>query len=103
MLGSGMGKTKSEIECGAEKPKALPVNQDGIPDDLKALPQWVCWRYQQRPDKKGSLKWTKPPINPRTGQLAKSTDASTWGTFAEAFDHYQNQQLDGIGFVFSAR
>jgi hypothetical protein len=46
------------------KPVPLPVMAENIPDALKALPQWVCWRYTWGSDAK---KWTKPPLNPRTG------------------------------------
>ena len=36
-----------------------------IPAELRALPQWVCWRYENR-----NGKTTKPPIDPKSnGQL----------------------------------
>src|SRR5438552_3791838 len=40
-------QTKSEIERGEQKPVALPVNPDGIPEELKAIPQSVCWSYDR--------------------------------------------------------
>lgn len=43
-----------------------------IPAELRALPQWVV----SGPN--------KLPMNPRSGQMADVTDASTWGTFDEA-------------------
>jgi len=42
--------------------------------ELRARPQWVCWRYEQRRGKK-----TKVPYNPQTGKLAASNDPSTLG------------------------
>jgi putative DNA primase/helicase len=89
------------MESGDEKPCALPVNPAGIPDALKVRAQWVAWRYERRKDRAGNWKWTKLPIDPKTGRLAKSTDPSTWGTFQEALDRYRGDALEGVGFVFT--
>lgn len=48
------------------------LNPDGIPAELKTLPQWVCWRYSQR-----NGKATKPPINPLTGRAAEPNGPTT--------------------------
>jgi putative DNA primase/helicase len=72
---------------------SLPFHQ--IPDSLRALPQWVCWR---RIDRNG--KATKQPLNARTGHPASSTDSKTWSTFDEAVK--ASVQFDGIGFCFAA-
>ena len=45
---------------------------DNIPDDLKALKQWVCWALVNRGEK-----LTKLPINARTGGMASATDPAT--------------------------
>lgn len=68
-----------------------------IPSELKALPQWLCWKYEHR----GSLKPTKVPLNPKNGMAASVTDYSTWGTFAEAKAAYDACHCSGIGFVFT--
>jgi putative DNA primase/helicase len=69
-----------------------------IPDELKALAQWVCWRWEKRNGKP-----TKPLFNPNTGRHAKSSDSTTWVTFQEALRAYGNgENYSGIGFVFSA-
>ena len=84
-------------EPTSPRPVALRIQREHIPDDLKALPQWVTWRYVWR-----KRKWDKPPRHARTGRLASSTDAKTWSAFDEvlrAYDHQQN--LDGIGFVLT--
>jgi putative DNA primase/helicase len=94
-------RTKADVESSAEKPEALPVNADGIPAELKELPQWVCWRYEWRVDKAGRGKWTKILKNPATGRNAKSNSRATWGTYAQALAAYQAGGFDGIGFVFS--
>ena len=79
-----------------ESPKALKVISEGIPDELKVRPQWVCWRYAL--DSKG--KWTKHPYNPRSGRKASSTDLMTWSKFEDVLVAYETEKYDGIGFVF---
>jgi KaiC/GvpD/RAD55 family RecA-like ATPase len=64
--------------------------QTAIPDELKALPQWVVWRGEK-----------KLPYCPVIGTLASSTDPKTWGTFAEAMERYGRGGFDGIGFCFT--
>ena len=75
-------------------PRALPVNVDGIPDELRALPQWVGWRYKQVDGE-----WTKVPVNPQTGHHAKSDTPSTWGTLDQALTALERYHLDGIGIM----
>jgi hypothetical protein len=67
-----------------------------IPAELKDRPQWVIWQLAQRDGKA-----TKLPYNPKTGELADSTKASTWGTIQEALIGTEKYSADGIGFVFS--
>lgn len=67
-----------------------------IPDELKAMPRWVCWRAV--PDPKSHSGISKQPVNPRTGGKARSNDPTTWTDFetaaAAAVDYA------GIGFMF---
>lgn len=66
---------------------------------LKELPNWVCWSFEWRVDKKGGGKWTKPPRQPRNPQqYAKNNDPETWGTYEEALAAFEAGQCDGIGF-----
>ena len=68
------------------------------PAGARDSPQWVAWKYIERDGKP-----TKSPINPHTGEFAKSTDASTWGTFDEALAACtRDASLSGAGFVFTA-
>lgn len=60
------------------------MNQN-IPMELRALPQWVV----AGPG--------KVPLNPRTGQLADVTDATTWGSFDEAC----RSGMRYVGFVLT--
>jgi hypothetical protein len=70
-----------------------------IPDELKALRQWVGYRLvwdEQR------QKFDKPPLNVYTGQLASTTDPGTWADFRDAIAAYKRNAVDGVGFVFTA-
>ncbi len=78
-----------------ESPKALKVLPEGIPDELKARPQWVCWRYAL--DSKG--RWTKHPYDPRTGRKASSTDLLTWSSFKDVLAAHRAGGYDGVGFM----
>lgn len=77
----------------------VALNVEGIPPDLRKLPQWVDW--QLMPPKKPGDKLGKLPINPHTGAAASSTDAKTWSTFPEALSRMERDQLAGVGFVFT--
>jgi hypothetical protein len=50
-----------------------------VPNELKALKQWVVWKYQPRRGEQ-----TKVPYSPNTGGPASSRDPDTWGTYEEA-------------------
>ena len=69
----------------------------GPPPELTALPQWVCWRQEER-----NGKATKPPINPRTGRPASTTDPTTWSDHATAKAAVRRYRCHGVGFVFTA-
>jgi Primase C terminal 2 (PriCT-2) len=79
-----------------EKPAPMPVNVENVPSSLKSYDRWVCWSWIWDGDSK---KFTKPPLNARTGYHAKSTDASTWVSFDEAIRAHQSGRFDGIGFT----
>lgn len=70
-------------------------NFNEIPAELKALPQWILWRFEERGGKK-----TKVPYQP-DGEMAQANNRRTWSTFATAVKFYMNNEYDGIGFVFS--
>lgn len=65
---------------------------DKIPPELKAFPQWVCYRQN------------KIPVNPKTGDNAKADDPSTWDEFDQAVRHWEAHRgngITGIGYEFS--
>jgi AAA domain len=79
---------------------------DTIPAELKALAQWVVWKYELNKER---TKWTKVPYRARnTQRKASTTDPTTWGTHDEAVAAFEAmrgesgaKRVDGIGFVFS--
>jgi len=83
----------------ASSPFALPIQPERIPAELRAGSQFVVWKYVWR----GS-KWTKPPRSAHTGDMASSTDPTTWTDFptalAYASRHYAGS--GGVGRVFAA-
>jgi putative DNA primase/helicase len=96
--------SKAAIESAEACPEVPPVLPDRIPGALKALPQWVAWRWERCLDRR-KKKWTKVPINPKMGDNASSTNTKTWGTFEKALAFYHQhapESIAGIGFVFTA-
>jgi len=75
-------------------PQAVAVKINTIPQELKAIPRWVSWKYSFRDGK-----WTKPPVNPKTGGLASTTDPSTWASFEEANAYAKSHELPGFGII----
>jgi hypothetical protein len=57
-------------------------------NDLKDLPQWVCYDS------------SKKPINPRTGYGADCNNPSSWGTYDQARLAWKRNGYPGIGFEF---
>ena len=76
-----------------------PAAVAALPDELKALRQWVIWRYEARP---GKDKPAKRPYSPRTGRPARTDAPATWGTWPQALARYQHGGWQGLGFVFTA-
>lgn len=69
---------------------------NAIPERMKNIPNWVCWKRVQ---KKAGGKPSKVPINPNTGGWAKSDDPATWSDFDTAVA--EAHKYDGIGFQFT--
>lgn len=59
-----------------------------IPEELRKLNNWVCWRYENG---------KKPPVNPKTGKAASSTDPATWSDVDTAIAAKEQYGCDGIG------
>ena len=67
-----------------------------VPAELRALSQWVAWRYAWEDGRSA-----KKRINPRTGRPASPTSPATWATFEEALAAVAAGTYDGVGFVFT--
>jgi len=67
-----------------------------MPEDFRALRQWVCWQEETRDGK-----LTKVPYSVHGGK-ADATAPATWTTFDNAIAYTQEHDLAGIGFVFTA-
>lgn len=88
-----MHQTSEVIAAMAE---VLPVNFEGIPQELQSLHQWVVWNYHEI---NGLLK--KPPFTPASEERADITDPATWGSFEEARDAYTTKGYAGIGIALT--
>jgi hypothetical protein len=79
-----------------EKPEALAIDFENIPDELLDEKQWVCWKYQERDGKDAKI-----PVDPNSGKPADPSDPETWASFGSALMYYGSEKTTGIGFVFS--
>lgn len=81
---------------------SLPVNVDSIPEETKALKNWVLWKYEDRKNSKGEIKKTKVPYQVN-GKKAESTNSNTWGSFENIIKTLKGfpDKYSGAGFVFS--
>jgi putative DNA primase/helicase len=78
-----------------------------IPEELKAMPNWVGWKLEKKKNSRGVENWTKPPYDLKSnGTLrhASTDDPSTWATFELAdaecgFGFESKLNLDGAGIV----
>jgi hypothetical protein len=76
------------------KPKpSTSFEVERIPPAMRDAPRWVNWRALQRDGK-----WTKVPVDPKTGGPGKSNDPATWGTFDQSVARATVEEL-GIGFM----
>lgn len=82
-----------KIKSVRERTPVTASPLDRVPRELRALPQWVCWRREERNGRS-----TKVPYA-STGHKASVTDPSTWCGFAEAV---AVSGFDGVGFVLTA-
>lgn len=76
--------------------KIFRPNFEGVPSELRDLPRWVMWCGEIV-----NNRLTKIPYA-TNGQHASTTDAKTWGTFADVVEAYEaGGGFNGIGFVFN--
>ncbi|MFR7820226.1 phage/plasmid primase, P4 family [Candidatus Pseudoruminococcus sp.] len=80
----------------ATKAKVKRVNFVNIPQELKSNASFCLWKYEKR-----SGRATKVPYDPRTGQMARTNDTSTFSDFSTAMTAYAMGGWDGIGYRVS--
>lgn len=80
----------------------LHTDYDAVPAELRAVPQWVCWKYAPTLDGRQ----TKVPYSAAdafAGYKASSTDPATWAPFERAVKYQRRYRgIAGIGFVVTA-
>ena len=87
---------QTSATANAAQFSGLPDNVPAL-DELKRVPQWVAWKYEDR----GGAKPTKPPITPHTGRYASTDNPGTWGTYERATNRAIADGLPGVGFVLT--
>lgn len=72
---------------------------DNIPNELKAMPNWVGFRITPKPDDSG---YNKMPVRIDSGTGASSTNANSWTTFENAAEALKSKRhgINAIGFAF---
>jgi len=81
------------------KPSVITPQYDNIPEELRALKQWVVWKHWFHKKRKV---WIKLPMSPITGDAASTTDSATWSSFDAALTAFEfEDEYDGLGFVFT--
>src|SRR5436305_680678 len=81
-------------EIGMSLPMLVEFHFENIPQEMRMLPQWVAFRFLAlRPWFPGCRKdWTKLPVDPHTGEPAKTNQQKTWGTFAQTLDYHASHK-----------
>ena len=90
---------KKTAPAQSERKGAIAMSLPHELEELKSLPQWVCYQNQWNERKQ---KNSKIPKNPATGYGAKANDPATWATYSEAVAAARRFQFDGVGFEFAA-
>ncbi len=70
---------------------------DNVPYGLQQFPQWMPWKAEPIP---GKPRYSKVPVNPKSGVKADHTDPKNWVTFDQAVELVQ-LRFQGIGFEFT--
>ncbi len=91
----GGAKTTNEEEFVLLR-NAIAIHIENIPQKMKEVKAWVCWREGERDGK-----ITKIPTSPLNGRSIDVTDPSNWMTFEQAMRSSRATGITGIGFVFS--
>ena len=101
MVGEQTNSGKANTD---DRPRALSVQDAAIPEELKAINQWLVWKYVKDVDAEtGEVSWDKPPVCAKNGRPGSSTNPQTWDTHQNAYNSYLELDYDGIGFALHCR
>ena len=78
--------------------KKIEPDISKIPQEMKALRQWICFKLEWNEKNK---KWDKIPKNPLTGGGAMSNNPSTWTDFNTTLQCFSSGNFSGVGFMFT--
>lgn len=68
----------------------------GVPDELRKLQRWMCWRAVPATD---GGKPRKMPVSVDGTRAGSSTDATTWGSHAQAVATHERGGVTGVGLA----
>ena len=77
-----------------EKEEALRSKYSTVPESIRSVKRWVCYRIEIRDGKS-----TKVPLNAISGNFAKVDDPSTWTDFSTAIVGCCKYECAGLGLV----
>ena len=84
-------KHRDKILDGDQQPDS-PFRPENIPKGLRELDVWVGWKWDD-----GSGRWTKPPVDIKTGRKSSATDPNHWYAFDEALRSQRAGTVQGLG------
>jgi primase-polymerase (primpol)-like protein len=84
----------------------LRVDPLSIPLELRRHHAWANWAYEYADNR-----WSKPPYDPFTGEVADPADIATWSDFEDCWRAYQDRLVpkqgqrpyDGVSFALNYR
>ena len=69
------------------------MSYDNIPQEMKKVDRWVCWRKEKRKDKYNNVPKTV------SGKPASHSNSATWTSFHQANSARRLQKFNGISFA----
>lgn len=90
-------QSESMNSAGAAQTTAPRFDYSRIPQEMRQVNNWICWRAEPDPKSHSGIK--KLPVNPLTGRNASTNNPETWSSFADAVN--AAPRFSGIGFVFA--
>jgi hypothetical protein len=74
---------------------------DQIPEELRALRNWVVWKLEKRTGGRGVVHTTKVPYSAQSNKHAKTNSPATWSDFGTATEALK-RGYEGLGFCLVA-